>query len=458
MAENSAKFTEGSIGKSIFYRTLPMTIGMIGILSFNLIDTYFIGRISEIGTEAQAALGFTFPVTYIVTALAMGIGTGASAIVSREIGKGDSEKTVRYASDSLTLGLIFVMMFLILGLLTIRPLFSLIGAEGLTLDLVDDYMSIWYLGTIFVIIPMIGNSLLRAKGDMKTPSFVMLVAVILNTILDPLLIFGMGPFPELGIKGAAIATVISRAITLFVSLHFLYRRDKILSFKIPLMKDVKESYKKILYIGLPSAGTSLVMPLGILIILRIVSVYGAPAVAGFGVAGRIEGLALTVIMALGSVLGPFIGQNIGAQKIDRVFNGVRFSQIFGMIWGAIMMVVLALFSKQIAMIFNDEAEVISIIRNYLWIVPVSYGFLSIIMISGVSFNVMHKPFKSAFIGILRMMITYVPLAYLGSELYGLNGIFIAAAVSNLIVAIVSYFWLNRHIKYTLMPEYAAMSS
>lgn len=442
MSENKAEYTSGKIPALIFKRTLPMVVGMIAMLSFNLIDTYFVGQIS---TEALAAISYTFPVTYIVTALSIGIGTGASAVVSTEIGKGEMNKTVRLSSDALSLGVIIVAFFLLAGQLTITPLFSMLGAEGKVLELVKDYMVIWYSGTIFVVIPMIGNSLLRARGDTKNPGIVMLVAVIINTILDPLLIFGIGPFPELGIKGAAIATVISRATTLLVSLYILYKRDKIISFAKPLLKDVKESYRKILYIGLPSAGTSLIVPIGASVLLGIISVYGAEAVAGFGVASRIEALALTVIMALGSVLGPFIGQNTGAKLFNRVNDGVNISYGFGMIWGLVMLVILAIFAKPIGALFNDNPEVIEVIRNYLWIVPVSYGFQSVIMLSGVSFNVLNKPFYSAAIGLLRMIVLYIPLAYTGSLIFGLNGIFYAATISNFIVGIIGYFWLKKYI-------------
>lgn len=442
MKENKAEFTEGPVGKKIILKTLPMIIGMVGMLSFNLIDTYFVGQIS---TEALAAISYTFPITYIVVALSMGIGTGASALVSAELGRGNKDKTVRYASDAITLGLVFVIIFMIAGVLTIRPLFSLLGAEGKVLDEVYNYMSIWYLGNIFVMIPMIGNSLLRAKGDMKTPSFVMLVAVVVNTVLDPLLIFGLGPFPEMGIKGAAIATVIARAITLFVSLHFLYRRDKLISFSIPLMSDVKQSYKKILHIALPSAGTSMIMPVSISVLLGIISVYGPEAVAGFGVASRIEALSLTVIMAIGSVLGPFIGQNLGAGKIDRVLKGFKFSSAFGMLWGLLMLIILAFLSVPIGKLFNDDPDVINVIQNYLWIVPVSYGFQSVIMLTGVTFNVMQKPYNAAIIAIFRMVVLYIPLAYLASLYFGLYGIFAAAALSNFLIGIIGYFWI---IKYT----------
>lgn len=444
----SAKLINGPVGRTITMLTLPMIIGMVGMLSFNLIDTYFVGQLGEL---ELAAISFTFPITYIVTAISLGIGTGASAVVSRAIGREDRYWTVRYSSDSLMLGLITVAIFLIAGLFTIEPLFTALGAGPDTMPLIKDYMTIWYSGIIFVVIPMVGNSLLRATGDTKTPSFVMMFAVILNLILDPILIFGWWEIPAFGIKGAAWATVISRAFTLVLSLYFLYFRDKLLSFKKPSLEDAIKSWKDILYIGLPSAGTSLIMPIGVSIILSIISVYGPSAVAGFGVASRIEALSLTVIMALGSVLGPFIGQNLGAKKYDRVILSVRYTSIFSMFWGAFIMGIMFVFADNIAPVFNESEDVIDVIVQYLYYVPFTYGFQSIIILIIVSFNVLNKPFYAVTIGILRMLATYVPLAYLGSYLFGVYGIFYAASAANIISGTVGYFWLNSYLKKVCKP-------
>lgn len=443
MIDIKAKLTEGSVGKTLFYLTLPMIIGMVGMLSFNLIDTYFIG---QLGTNELAAISFTFPITYIVTAISLGIGTGASAVVSQAIGKGDHNLVVRYASDGLALSVFIVGIFLVIGMLTITPLFTALGAGPETMPYIYDYMKIWYPGIIFVVIPMVGNSIIRATGDTKTPSFVMMVAVIFNLILDPLLIFGWGPIPRLEISGAAYATAISRALTLILSIWILYKREKIISFKIPLLKDAINSWKKILYIGLPSAGTSLIIPIGASVIISIVSAYGPEAVAGFGVASRIEALSLTVIMALGSVLGPFVGQNLGAEKMDRVKEGIKKSVYFGLVWGAFMFIVLNLISEEIAILFNEDPKVIEVIVQYMWIVPVSYGLQSVIMLSVVSLNVMNKPLWGAFTGVMRMLILYIPLAYLGSEFFGLPGIFSAAAVSNLFAAVLALILIRKLVR------------
>ena len=442
MKDRSADFVQGKVSKLLFNRTMPMVIAMVGMLSFNLIDTYFVGKIS---TTALAAISFTFPITYIITAFAIGLGTGASAVVSRAIGSKEGDKAVRLASDALTLGLAFAVIFVITGMLTVEPLFTMLGARDDTLQLIKDYMYIWYPGSLFVVIPMIGNSIFRAKGDTKTPSAIMMIAVIVNTALDPILIFGWGAIPAFGIKGAATATVISRAITFLAAFYFLYKRDALISFKTPTLEAVKQSYRSILYIGLPSAGTSLIVPVGASLILSLVSAYGTEAVAGFGVATRIEAFSLTVIMALGSVLGPFIGQNFGAEKLDRVNKGVNISSGFGMVWGLVALLFLSVLAEPLAKIFNDNPAVVEVVKTYLWILPLSYGFQSVVMLTGVSFNVLNKPFYSATLGLLRMIALYLPLAYAGSQMFGLNGIFIAGAGSNFIVGILGYFWLKNHI-------------
>ena len=192
-----------------------------------------------------------------------------------------------------------------------------------------------------MIIPMVGNSAIRATGDTKTPSLIMFISALVNTVLDPLLIFGIGPFPAWGLEGAAAATVFARAISLSISFFILYKREKMIIFKPPVFQEWYDSWKKILYIGLPAAGTNLIIPVSMGIITRFVSGFGVEAVAALGVATRVESFSLTVIMALSSVIIPFVGQNFGAGKIDRIRKAVRLSQNFSFFWGIFLFLFLS---------------------------------------------------------------------------------------------------------------------
>jgi len=345
-----SQLTEGSIPKTLTRLTIPMLFAMIGMVIFNLADTFFVG---QMGLVPLAALTFTFPVVMLLNSLAQGLGSGASALVSRAIGEHDKLKAQYLTTTSLLLAISIVFIFVIGGLLTLDPIFKLLGAEGETLELVKDYMSIWYIGSIFVVVPMVGNNAIRATGDTKTPSIVMSVAAVINIILDPILIFGLGPIPEFGIKGAAIATVAARMTTFLFAIYVLYYREKLINFKGLTPKIIWGWWKKILYIGLPTAGTRMIFPVTVGVITRLISSYGANAVAAFGVASRIEFFALVVYMSLASVLGPFIGQNFGAKKIDRVKESIKLSNRFSFVYGLAIWGILALAAKPLGMVFND---------------------------------------------------------------------------------------------------------
>jgi putative MATE family efflux protein len=434
--------TEGPVGKTLIRLTIPMVFAMIGMVAFNLVDTFYVGRL---GTDELAALSFTFPVVLIINSLALGLGTGASAVISRAIGEGDSNRVRRLTTDSLVLSVVLVMAFVVVGLATIGPVFSVLGAAERTLPLIKQYMRIWYLGVGFVVIPMVGNNAIRATGDTKTPSVIMLVAVAVNATVDPLLIFGLGPFPRLEIGGAALATVISRAMTFAVAFWVLGRRDRMLTSRFPGLAVVMESWKRILFIGLPTAATRAILPVSIGIVTRLVSSYGTEAVAGFGVATRIEFFALTVVRALSSVLMPFVGQNWGAGHLKRVARGVAYSNRLSMVWGGLMFGILALAAQPIASVFNRTPGVVAVARLYLRIVPVGYGFYGAALLVIAALNALNRPLHAAGLSILHMFALYVPLAAVGSDVFGMEGMFVGLAVSFFMAGVAAHFLFKAQI-------------
>jgi len=438
--KNEAKLVNGPVGNTLVRMTVPMFFGILGIMIFNLTDTFFVGRL---GTRELAAMSFTFPVVFIIGSIALGLGVGASSAVSRAIGEGDRHKVQRLTTDALMLSLIIVISFALVGILTIEPLFRLLGAPENILPLIKGYMTIWYPGVAFVIIPMVGNGAIRATGDTKTPSMIMLAAGFVNIVLDPLLIFGIGPFPRWELQGAAIATVIARAVVLVIAFWVLYWREKMISLVPPSFKEGLQSWKQVLYVGVPAAGTNLIIPVSLGVITRLVASYGPEAVAGLGVASRVEAFTLTVFMALGSVMVPFVGQNLGAKRWDRVQTAVRLSQRFALIWGSTAFLLLIFLAKPIARLFNKDPRVVSTIVTYLLMVSVSYSFQGIAMLAGSTFNGLNKPWPATTLSILRAAVLYIPLAFLGSHFWQLKGIFGAASVANIFTAAAAFAWLKR---------------
>ena len=246
--EKNTDLLNGSVKKHLFKMTLPTIGGMLAFSIFNLTDTYFV---SKLGTESLAAMGFTFPVAMVVGSIASGMSLGSGSALARAMGQKDHHLMGRIVTDGILLSIVSVIIISIIGLLTQDPLFTLLGADSTTLPLVKEYMTIWYICVGVVIMPPVGDASMRAMGDMMRPFIVMLTCAVINIILDPILIFRLFGLPAMGIKGAAIATIISRFAGMITTLSFVHFHYGLIDFKYDSFKELIDSWKQILYVGVP---------------------------------------------------------------------------------------------------------------------------------------------------------------------------------------------------------------
>lgn len=415
--------------------TIPMIYGMILLMTFNLIDTFFV---SMLGTQPLAAISFTFPVTFTVISLMIGLGIGTSAVIAKFLGHNDHESAKDSATAALYMAAIVVISLSFVGYIFTDELFTLLGANKNLLPLIHQYMDIWYLGSVCLIGPMIGNAVLRASGDTKTPSIVMGSAGLINAVLDPIFIFGFGPVPAMGLEGAAIATFISWLFGFAFVLTILTKQKNLIHTHLLPMKHLLVSCRGILKIGLPAAGANMLTPIAAAIMTAIAAGYGESVVAGFGVGSRIESIASLVVLALSMTLPPFISQNFGAGNMHRVEQAYKTSIKFVLFWQVLIYLILIIAAPWVASIFAKEQEVADIIVLFIWILPLGYGLQGIVILTNSSFNALHKPMVALVLSIVRLFICYVPLAYVGSYLYGLHGFFFGALMGNLVMAFISY--------------------
>ncbi len=439
LGQGRMRLTEDPIGKSLISLMLPMLIGMLALISYSLVDTFFIG---QLGTMELAAVSFTFPVSFIVGSISVGLGTGVSSVTSRLFGSGERDQIQRITTHAAMLAVFCGICVLMIGLATIEPLFRLLGADDTTLPLIEQYMSIYYFGGVFLIIPMIGNSVLRASGDAKTPSKLMMAGALTNVILDPIFIFGWGPIPRMELEGAALATVLSNFSVGLFSFGIIYFREHLIRWKtedLPLMLD---SWKRIFHVGLPSMASSLVAPFTTAIITWQVSQFGQESVAGFGVASRVEGLSMMAVMAMSAAVTPFAGQNYGAKLYGRVMDGMYYAYRWAMIYGVCVAVVLLITSTYIAGLFTEDPQAIATSNMHLRLVPWSYGFLGVSMISVSAFNAIGKPTPAMIVSMCRTIIIYAPLALLLAYLLDLPGVFLAAFTANIFAGIAGFIWFR----------------
>jgi len=359
------------------------------------------------------------------------------------MGAGDREKVQRMTTHAMLLGFVAGLLVLAVGLLTIDPVFSALGADDVTLPMIRDYMQIYYWGGIFLVVPTIGNSVLRATGDAKTPAAMMSVAAIMNVVIDPILIFGLFGAPRMELQGAALASVIANVGTLAVSISVLYFREHLIKLRtLGSLSLILDSWRSILHISIPSMVSGLVAPATTMFITYQVAQFGQEAVAGFGIAGRVEALSLLTLMALGGAITPFIGQNFGAKQYDRVLGGMNFCSRFSIIYGLVVAAVVAASAGFIAGLFTDTPEAAHAAVLQMRIVPISYALLGISMATNGAFNAMRKPRQAMFVSLSRTLLVYVPLAWLLASLIGLPGIFIAAASANFISGSIGFVWFR----------------
>jgi putative MATE family efflux protein len=443
MASTPARLTQGSVGRHLVDMTLPVLFGIFMMMLQAFADAWFIGKV---GVRELAALSFAFPVLMIVTSVAIGLGAGTSSVVARAIGADNHRRARRLATDSLLLSFLITAVICVIGVLTIDPLFTLLGAPADMLPLIGGYIKILYAGVPFVVVGMVGMSSMRATGDTRLPSLLMVIAAIANVVLDPLLIFGLGPIPAMGLNGAAMAALIARGALFFGALWFMYYRLDMLSFNRPDPGELRKSWVDILHVGIPAAGTNAIIPIASGVITAMLARYGPEAVAGFGVATRVEALVLVIYYAMSAIIGPFVGQNIASGKADRIFLALRLCTLFCLGSGLVIAILLAASSTFLPGLFSEDPLVTRTTTLFLWIAPIGYGTYGMVMVMNASFNGMGKPMPGVVVSLARMGVIYVPLAIVADRFFGIAGIFGAYAVANIVTGFGSYVWARSAVQ------------
>ncbi len=444
--------TQGHVPLSLARLTAPM---MMGVSSSILVQVLEMGFIGQLSTAHVAAITFTFPLTMVLTSIALGISIGTSSVIARSVGQQSqsshsSDDVQRLGTHSLILVTCAMSVLAVLCWWAIDTIFLALGADEAMLPLIHDYLDIYLPGSIFFTIAMILGSIMRANGSATVPGVIMTVGSLAHLLLDPILIFGWFGLPAMELAGAATAMTVTRFVAMVVTLMYVFRGQMVLS--TDLLRAFFNSTKRILHVGIPAIATNLIGPITAAYITRLMANYGETAVAGFGVAGRIESVAAMLLFALSGSIGPFVGQNIGAKRMDRVRLGVRASYQFSLAWGLVVALPLFVFGDAVSALIDSTPEVIAIAALYLALVPWSYGCWGMLMMATASFNAVGKPLPSTALSFARMVIIYIPLASVLDHYYGYQGIFIATLVSNLLLGIAAYFWFRTQLT-TLSQAY-----
>ena len=435
--------TRGPVAAHLRRQAIPFSLGLVAIFSFEAVDLFFISRL---GDASLAAVSFTFPVIWLIYGIGMGFEVSVASCVSRAIGRCDEPAAKRLTTDTAVLATLILAIMGLVGLATIQPVFSRLGATPELMPLIREYMEIWFWVAPTDACLWSSLAAIRARGNSRLEAKLITMAALLNLALDPVFIFGLFGFPRLEIRGAALATLISNGAVLIFTLLYLAGRLKIFAHPVAPLRDILSSWRHMLTIGIPATISNAIIPLSNAIVVAMIAGYGVDAVAGFGIAMRIEPMALIPFYALAAVSSPFFGQNFGADQFGRLLEARRQTTRFCIVFGIALALTIAVLARPLSGIFSESPGIREVAVHYLWLVAWGYGAHGLVMASNAAFNGSGRPLPAMVISSARVIFLFLPLAFLGQWLLGVEGIFVATSISNLLLAALAFTWLGRHIR------------
>ncbi|EMA05559.1 putative efflux protein, MATE family [Haloarcula vallismortis] len=443
--------TSGGIGKPLFFLSMPIVITNLFQTAYNLADTFWLGQYS---TDALAAISFAFPMVFLLISLGMGISVAGSVLVAQFTGAGEEREAEYAASQTVTFAVIVSFVLGLVGYVGVDTFLSLMGASEDVLPMATSYMEVISLGLLFMFGFFVFVALMRGYGDTITPMLVMFGSVVLNIIIDPFLIFGWTvvknaplvgtvSFPELGIEGAAIATVFSRALALVVGLAIMFRGTRGVQIHLRDMAPDLSYLRRLVRIGLPASieGTGRALSMNLLLV--IVAMFPDTVVAAYGIGTRVFSVVFLPAIAVARGVETMTGQNMGADKPDRAAKaaGLAATVLFGVLTLAGILV--WFIAAPIADLFTTNPEVVGITTQFLRYVALSFGFIGIMRAYTGSFRGAGKTLTAAAISVLMLGIIRFPIAWFAAEPLGESGIWLSFAVSNVAGALIAYGWYRR---------------
>ena len=430
-------FTEGSLVRHVRRLSGYMILGFLAMTVAQLIEAVYLGIF---GKEELAAVAFTFPVVMALAPMTRGLGIGAGAVLARAMGRGDREAAGRLATHGLLLVLIFTITASVSIFLWAEEIFTLLGAKDVVLSRVIEYVHVWCIGFPAFGVAMVGSLMMRSFGDPAYPGVVMTVGSVLQVLIGPVFIFGFMGFDELGIAGAAWAFVLARTTSLGMTMYWFAYKERI--FRLQPARFLG-SCKSILHVGIPATATNLIGPIGAAITTRLLSEFGTTVIAGFGVASRIEAVVSMVVIGISASTGPLVGQNWGAGLYERVEEAIRICIRYCMIWSLAAAIIMWVGAEFFITLVNDDPSLRETAVWFLYIVPVTIGFMGMASVATSTFNALSRPIPPLVLSVSQLVILYVPAAMVGLYYWGYIGLFFAMGFANVSSGILGWLWSRR---------------
>ena len=435
--------TKGNVTRELWSLAWPLMLSVFMYTLYNIIDAFWVSKISG---EAIAAVSISQVVIFIMVALSMGLAIGSGVITAMNIGAGNKKEAERVLGQSFVLSAIAAGIFTVFSLIFRNQLLIISGAQGSIFQPALEYFTITAAGSVFLFILMNTIFAFNFQGDTFSLTKLLFISIIVNVILDPILIFGLFGFPEMGIAGAAIATLFSQIIFIIIAIKSLMHPNRKIRFYFYNLNIKKGSIKKVFAIGIPASLTQVLGPIGEAAILFILSIAFLEAGAiSYSIGFRIEFFAFLPAIGFGFGAASLIGQNIGAGNLKRAKESFTTALKFSVIGSATIGIISIILSSFIVDIFTSDPVIKNYATSFIWIVSLGFGFFAATMVEASAFQAIGRSWPGFWITIVRLVIITLPLSIFFTQFLNLpiQFIWFAIVLGNIIASIFGYIWINQ---------------
>jgi putative MATE family efflux protein len=437
MAQQDAKFVQGSTLKHVLTMSGAGSVGLMALFVVDLLDMVFISMLGQI--ELAAAVGFAGTLLFFASSISIATSIAMGALVSKALGANAIDKAKSLVTNILIFAFAVNVVVTAIMVIYIPELVALIGASGDAASYAQAYLYILLPTTPIIALGMASGAALRATGDAKRSMWATIIGGLVNAVLDPIFIFGFG----WGVEGAAIASVVSRITVLLCSIIPLIRIHELIG-RFDFTR-FKNDILPIFTVAGPAMLTNIATPIGNAYVTATMAQFGENFVAGFAVVGRILPVAFAAIFALSGAIGPIIGQNYGAQRIDRVKQALSDSILVVVVYCLLVCLLLFLLQNQIISLFSLTGDAAYVVNVYCTFVALTFSFNGIQFVANASFNNLGKPLYSTFLNIGKATAGTIPFVFLGSLWFGAVGVIYGQAAGNIVFGVIAYLFLRKHV-------------
>jgi len=443
MQKHTERLGTAPLGRLLIALSLPGVVSSITTTLYNIVDTIWVGRL---GHEAIAALTIIFPYQILFYAIGGGTGIGISALVSRRFGERNVDAANRVAGQIFFISAFWGFFFMMVAVFFADDILPLIGATPDIMEYSKQYLVIISYGAPVMILAMLMSSLFRGSGDAVKPMIIMITGTVINIILDPFMILGIGPFPEMGVRGAAWATFIAQASGASLGLLFLFAGKTSFHIIVAHIRPVWSIIRDIYHVGAPTAVFQVTESVVFFLMNTVIASFGSVAIAALGLVIRVYDLAFMPIMGVSQGLLPIIGFCFGAGNFRRLWQATQ-KAIGGIsLLLLVLTIVIEIFTPQIIGIFSKEPELLSIAITAMRISMITMVLIGMEMLITTVFQGLSQGVTALVLSLIRQFAVFLPLLYLCRWLWGLNGVWISWPISDTLNGVISYIFVYREYR------------